>query len=759
MSSRYKSKAQKSRRPSKKSRRPPKKSRRPPKKSRRPSKKSRRPSKKSRRPPKKSRLVKKSHSSRVGRFLSATSREFGDGPFGFSMSHSSKYLHAIINKINKIKNSDKATRDYYHYKNNSGLSLVAIKKLLGFSVCRWGIINNALKIGVAKGHLKKTKGRYKVIKIKQSKKKSRKRVKTVAQKRADCKKKKLVYDTNTGRCRARKKPGRKLKKSHVKSRKPKKAVKKKGKMKKSKFKMKRKRKDPTVYQRPAYILSSSASKRAKISSSSSSSPSSSSSSSSHLELDQPSFDMLVQSLINIIPSLLISVNENNITGNYFALDNIFADNFNLCKLSTVILQKPNSIVSYEEFVGICQSVLDGGDPHTVAGLYPVGRVADGGIHYYVVIPTTTMTDGIKKHIKNWFERRGALPTYTQDGEFIENALNSPIVVMNGYMKGDSQLDGPDNALKSISLSANLQTYQGLCAFNAMICGAAFGLPTTDAIRQTAWNTLKPLDNFKTVGGWEVLGVATINERAVLTFLAKMFYDNLINGPVEKGGDFVKSLEKGAGGIYTNLALEQGGVNELMTNLNSVTNYGQRQIKGTAVIADVKGESYVNLFAIIQIILCKDYNTQFAVWSGSEKLSSGGSGGSCNECNTCTFPRRMYNLSSMMLSPRRSLSRQSSYINTGNNAAANAIISPEDLSLINSTFFTNQDPGPSLHNSDDEDADEDAFMPEALAFLSRFSGGGNDFGGGGGNDFGGYDLEGLSSEDLHMPEDLHMLDDV
>ena len=245
MSSRYKSKAQKSRRPPKKSRRrppkksrrPPKKSRRPPKKSRRPPKKSRRPPKKSRRPPKKSRLAKKSHGSRVGRFLSATSREFGDGPFGFSMSHSSSYLHAIINEINKIKNSDKATRDYYHYKNNSGLSLGAIKILLGSCQPQWRHINNALKIGVAKGHLKKTKGRYKVIKIKQSKKKSRRRAKTVAQKRADCKKKKLVYDTNTGRCRARKKPGRKLKKSHVKSRKPKKAVKKKGKMKKSKFKM------------------------------------------------------------------------------------------------------------------------------------------------------------------------------------------------------------------------------------------------------------------------------------------------------------------------------------------------------------------------------------------------------------------------------------------------------------------------------------------------------------------------------------------
>ena len=238
MTSRYKSKARnsrtkKSRRPPKKSRRPPKKSRRPPKKSRRPPKKSRRPPKKSRRPPKKSRRprksskhFKKSRVSNTGSFLSATVREFGDGPFGFSMSHSSSYLKAIIKEITKIKNSDKATRDYYHYKNNSGLSLNAIKKLLGVEMSQWKHVNNALKIGVDKGHLKKTKGRYRVIKIKQIKKKSRRRVKTVAQKRSDCKKKNLVYDTNTGRCRARKKPGRKLKKSHVKSRKPKKVVKK-----------------------------------------------------------------------------------------------------------------------------------------------------------------------------------------------------------------------------------------------------------------------------------------------------------------------------------------------------------------------------------------------------------------------------------------------------------------------------------------------------------------------------------------------------
>jgi len=241
MTSRYKSKARnsrtkKSRRPPKKSRRPPKKSRRPPKKSRRPPKKSRRPPKKSRRPRKSSKHFKKSRVSNTGIFLSATAREFGDGPFGFSMSHSSSYLKAIIKEITKIKNSDKATRDYYHYKNNSGLSLNAIKKLLGVEMSQWKHVNNALKIGVDKGHLKKTKGRYRVIKIKQSRKKSRRRAKTVAQKRADCKKKNLVYDTNTGKCRARKKPGHKLKKSHVKSRKPKKAVKKK-RMKKSKFKI------------------------------------------------------------------------------------------------------------------------------------------------------------------------------------------------------------------------------------------------------------------------------------------------------------------------------------------------------------------------------------------------------------------------------------------------------------------------------------------------------------------------------------------
>ena len=57
---------------------------------------------------------------------------------------------------------------------------------------QWKHVNNALKIGVDKGHLKKTKGRYRFIKIKQSRKKSRRRAKTVAQKRADCKKKNLV---------------------------------------------------------------------------------------------------------------------------------------------------------------------------------------------------------------------------------------------------------------------------------------------------------------------------------------------------------------------------------------------------------------------------------------------------------------------------------------------------------------------------------------------------------------------------------------
>jgi len=207
--------------------------------------KSRRPPKKSRRRPKKSRV------SNTDRFLSATAREFGDGPFGFSMGHSSAYLRAIIKEINKIKNSDKATRDYYHYKHNSGLSLNAIKKLLGITQSQWRHVNNALRIGVDKGYLKKTKGRYRVIKIKQIKKKSRRRTKTVAQKRADCKKKKLVYDKNTGKCRPKKKAVRKSRTKRcppgcVKSRKKKmkyklKSGKKKVKMSKLKFKMKRSR--------------------------------------------------------------------------------------------------------------------------------------------------------------------------------------------------------------------------------------------------------------------------------------------------------------------------------------------------------------------------------------------------------------------------------------------------------------------------------------------------------------------------------------
>ena len=533
------------------------------------------------------------------------------------MSHSSSYLHAIINEINKIKNSDKATRDYYHYKNNSGLSLGAIKILLGSCQPQWRYINNALKIGVAKGHLKKTKGRYKVIKIKQSKKKSRRRAKTVAQKRADCKKKNLIYDKNTGRCRVRKKPGRKLKKSHVKSRKPKKAVKKK-KMKKSKFKMRPTKKArisgsgvlfdcnklaKTATGHPGYTI-----------------PESVRTNSGLLVLTDEEMIALMQSAINVVPSI------QGVGYRYICLANLFPESFNLCKKVACdslnggkfkwIDNYKATLISYSNFEQLLLwASKRPQNAKSIEGLYPVAHElsdADGGTHYYIVIATDSIKrQGLEKPFIKWFTERGQ--GTTQSTQFVENALQKfSCVVLNGYKKGWSNLDNVD-IVKNFAFGANIQPMQALCCFNAATLGVAWGLETAfKFVASCARKTCLSLELYDIIGrGGDAARRAEHNERAVLTFLGQMFHftgvpsQPLGKAPYVDPSTFTYSLATGAGDGSTTANF----VPNLIQKLLSINSQPDHDL--TLFSEDGKD---VLILGVFQVFLCQQFGTQFKVWS-------------------------------------------------------------------------------------------------------------------------------------------------
>ena len=307
----------------------------------------------------------------------------------------------------------------------------------------------------------------------------------------------------------------------------------------------------------------------------------------HLQLKNNEFVSLVQTLNNFVPSI------SSASDRYVCFDNLFKADFNL---------KPpdvNGYITYNSFINLLANATY--DQTNLAGLYPIGNNPNGYTHYYVVIPTSFISnrDGFVK----WFGSRGALPGYTQDTSFVEKALESPFVILNGYIKGESPLDTTfKDKIGHFALGANIQPAQALCAFNAITLGLAFGLPAyrpfiSSCALETCYSLkLGPSDRSK----------YEYNERHILTFLAKVLYATT-NGPFEPESSFLNNLATGSNGGQPSARMLQKAIN-LLSNLNKFSNTD---------LFPIVTEKGVNIMSIFKIILSPCHKKQFNYWSRSD----------------------------------------------------------------------------------------------------------------------------------------------
>ncbi len=306
----------------------------------------------------------------------------------------------------------------------------------------------------------------------------------------------------------------------------------------------------------------------------------------HLHLKNSEFVSLVQTLNNFVPSI------SSASDRYICLDNLFTSDFNI---------KPpnvNGYITYAAFAKLMSSATH--DQTELAGLYPIGNDPNGYTHYYVVIPTSFISK--RDEFVKWFGARGSLPGYTQDTSFVENALKSAFVILNGYIKGKSPLDTVfKDKVGHFSLGANIQPTQALCAFNAITLGLAFGLPAyRPFISSCALETCHSLKS-----GLSDRTKYTHNERQVLTFLAKVLYVTT-NGPFETESSFLNSLATGAKGGQPSVRELEKAVN-LLSNLNKFSNID------LPIITD----EGVNIISIFKIILSSCHAKKFNYWSRSD----------------------------------------------------------------------------------------------------------------------------------------------
>jgi hypothetical protein len=320
-----------------------------------------------------------------------------------------------------------------------------------------------------------------------------------------------------------------------------------------------------------------------------------------LKINPAEFTALVQSLINFVPSIQ--------SKRYLALDTLFPENFNLCKLGSEQLKGEAAFITYSKFRELFINGL------ASPGLYPVGGDANGMIHYYAVIDTRKINRG---EFINWFSSRGELHGYNQDRDFVSRALEHPLVILNGYIKGDSPLDRYTSPLFEYSLGANIQPSQSLCAFNAVLLGLAFGLPPSyNFIKICALETCKKLQLGRNANNVGNPSAYIYNEREVLTFLASsLFYTG---NPSQTLGEFTVSLSEGAGGRFNTHA----------------TKFAENLIKKLAhFIIESHGDVYyVNIVKIFKIILSMENTSNFVIWSTDGSCTSISS-----SCGSCSAPR-------------------------------------------------------------------------------------------------------------------------
>ena len=328
---------------------------------------------------------------------------------------------------------------------------------------------------------------------------------------------------------------------------------------------------------------------------------------------------------------------------YFCFDSMFKRDFNLCKLNHALLtRKNNPTMTYDEFATMCNGVLDAKSSASSAssaavsieGLYPVGKTGDGDTHYYAVFATANIID--KPRFIEWFaSRQGGEVSFDsnrpQDEEFVRNALKNPIVIVNGYIKGESPLDDGTNTytnqnLSSIVLGANIQPSQSLCAFNAVTLFTSFSKNAESVCRELAITARESLGNYNGNSG-----IATANERTVLTFLAHAFFKTVYSGPYSSMEDFLAQMEGGSG----KGRLGGGGIvgGPVLNKLKSVKDYGVKQDTGGEIVVTEETDDgpvvRINLFAIFQIILCETYSPFFTKWSVDGSCSVGSTGCACS----------------------------------------------------------------------------------------------------------------------------------
>lgn len=284
---------------------------------------------------------------------------------------------------------------------------------------------------------------------------------------------------------------------------------------------------------------------------------------------------LLQTLINFVPSRDINTNR------YFCLDNLFSYKFNLNNPYV------KNYITYNCFVKLVTS------NKISSGLYPVVDNSFDSVHYYIVISTKLIT--IPNLFTKWFSSRKTKRGYIQDSKFVKDTLKYPYVIINGYIKGKSPLDNTfKNQVGHISLGANIQPSQSLCAFNAALLGLAFGLPACNAnIKDNALHVCLKLKAgplyYKT------------NERHVLTFLYNALCDTT-NGIFEPEESFIYNLAIGA--------------NTSSPNLQQVTKAKKLLCKINNFPVRIKTTNGINMLSIFKIILDKSNSYQFNYWSQS-----------------------------------------------------------------------------------------------------------------------------------------------
>lgn len=335
--------------------------------------------------------------------------------------------------------------------------------------------------------------------------------------------------------------------------------------------------------------------------------------------------LLIQSTINFIPS----IQQSSEGYHYSYLDSFFKKSlFPRLALNNWTITNNAIYINYTNFSNVCVLAnKNKSNAKKAEGLYPVGKNADGYIHYYMIIATSSIRD--EGSFIDWFSNRDtiAINSEQQNEDFVRNAItNNHIVVLNGYIKGRSPLDRRDTT-KLYSLGANLQPSQALCAFNAVILGAAWGLGKETIAMQArdACNTLLlQRDPYESAN----LHNAMHNERVVLTFLATSYYNIFGTGPLQPLSEFRSNLSHNS-----QLQLESDSI---VSSLRSV----KTDNLGLEIMRSYNGIEYIDYLGILRVVLSNNFKDAFSIWSTdgtvlSDQASEPAAAGATSASNAVT----------------------------------------------------------------------------------------------------------------------------